>query len=422
MKAVSARLVLSSLLLTLTARAADWPQWRGPARGGVSTEKGLLKQWPPQGPKLMWQVKDIGDGYGAPAVAGARIYVVSSRGLDNEFMQALSVEDGKPLWSTTLGKVGNPDQQPSYPMARSTPAVDGTSVYVMSSDGDLACLDTASGKVRWQKNLRKEFGGQPHTWAYAESPLVDGEALVVTPGGSQATIVALNKRTGATIWQSAVPGGDPAGYASAVVLEGGGRRQYVQFLSKGVVAVDAKTGEFLWRYAETSKGPANMPTPVVRENNVYTSAGPVGGGLIRVKAASGAVVAEPVYLVRDLPNTSGGSVLVGDILYGANAKGLVAAEFLTGKLLWQGEGVGPGSTFYADGHLYLHGQGGDMALVEATPDAYREKGRFTPPVQPKDRTPRGEKAWAYPVVANGRMYVRDLGTLWCYDVRDPSAR
>jgi outer membrane protein assembly factor BamB len=131
------------------------------------------------------------------------------------------------------------------------------------------------------------------------------------------------------------------------------------------------------------------------------------------------VVAEPVYLVRDLPNTSGGSVLVGETLYGSNAKGLVAAEFLTGKLLWQAEGIGPGSTFYADGHLYFHGQNGDVALVEATPEAYRVKGRFTPPGQPKDRTPRGEKAWAYPVVANGRLYIRDLGTLWCYDVKGP---
>jgi len=415
-------LLISSGLFAANMQGADWPQWRGPRRSGVSEETGLLKQWPPQGPKLLWQVKDIGEGYGAPAVVGARIYAVSSRGLDNEFVQALSIEDGKPLWTTTLGKVGNPGQQPAYPMARSTPTIDGDLVYALSSDGDLACLETSGGKVRWQKSLRKDFGGQPHTWAYAESPLIDGDVLVVTPGGSQATMVALNKRTGAVIWQAAVPGGDPAGYASAVVSEGGGRKQYVQFLSKGVVAVDAKTGQFLWRYDQTSKGPANMPTPVVRDSFVYTSAGPVGGGLVNVKAANGGIAAEPVYLVRDLPSTNGGSVLVGDILYGANAKGLVAAEFLTGKLLWQAEGIGPGSTFYADGHLYLHGHNGDMALVEATAEAYREKGRFTPPGQPKDRTPRGEKAWAYPVVANGRLYIRDLGTLWCYDVQAAKLR
>ncbi len=167
-------------------------------------------------------------------------------------MQALSVQDGKQVWTTRIGNVGNPNQQPSYPASRSTPTIDGELLYALSSDGDLACLETATGKIRWQKNIRKDFGGQPGEWAYAESPLVDGDVVVVTPGGEQATLVALDKKTGAVIWKSAVPGGDPAGYASAIVVQGGGRKQYVQFLSKGVVGVDAKTGKFLWRYAEAS--------------------------------------------------------------------------------------------------------------------------------------------------------------------------
>ncbi len=405
------------VLVSLAAWTADWPQWRGPQRSGVSQETGLLKQWPKEGPKLLWQQKDVGDGYSTPAVAGSRLYLLGNRGLENEFVAALSVEDGKPLWSTRLGKVGNPDQRPPYPMARSTPTVDGELLYALSSDGDLACMEAATGKVRWQKSVRAEFGGQPGTWAYAESPLIDGDVVVITPGGAQATLLALNKKTGEVIWKSAVPGGDPAGYASAVVVEGGGRKQYVQFLGKGVVGVDAKTGQFLWRYDQTSKGPANMPTPVTSDGFVYTSAGSVGGGLVNLKAAGDGVAAEPVYLVRDLPNTNGGSVLLGDNLYGTTGKGLVAAEFKTGKVLWQAESIGAGSTFYADGHLYIHGHNGDVALVEATPETYREKGRFTPPDQPKNRSLPGEKAWSYPVVANGRLYVRDLGALWCYDVR-----
>ena len=409
------------LLFSVAAGAADWPQWRGPGRNGVSPETGLLKQWPPEGPKLLWQRKEVGDGYGAPAVAGNRIYLVSNQGLDNEFVQALSVQDGKQLWSARLGKVGNPDQKPSYPMARSTPTLDGDLLFALSSDGGLACLETATGKVRWQKSVRSEFGGIPGTWAYAESPLVDGDVLVVTPGGAPATLVALNKKTGAVLWKSAIPGGDPAGYASALAVEEGGRKQYVQFTAKGVVGVDAKTGQFLWRYDQTSKGPANMPTPVVRDGYVYSSAGSVGGGLVRLKAVPDGVAAEPVYLVRDLPSTNGGSVLVGDILYGTNAKGLVAAEFLKGEVLWQDASIGSGSTFYADGNLYVHGHNGDVALVEATREAFRQKGRFTPPGQPKNRSVQGEKAWAYPVVANGRLYIRDLGTLWCYDVQDPKA-
>jgi outer membrane protein assembly factor BamB len=397
------------------AKLADWPQWRGPQRNGVSNETGLLKEWPKDGPKLLCHLKDIGDGYSTPAVAGTRIYVMSNRGLENEFVQALSAEDGKPVWTTRLGNVGNPDQQPSYPMARSTPTIDGALIYALSSNGDLACLETATGKIRWQKSLRKDFAGQPGVWAYAESPLVDGDVVVVTPGGEQATLVALDKKTGAVIWKSAAPGGDPAGYASAIVVQGGGRKQYVQFLSKGVVGVDAKTGKFLWRYAEAAKGPAQMATPVARDNYVYGAANRVGGGLVSLKASADGVAAEQVYFTRGLPNSIGGSVLVGDHLYGTTPEGLVAAEFLSGKLKWQDKALGPGSVTYADGHLYLHGENGDVALVEATPEGYREKGRFAPPDQPKHSN-RGEKAWTYPVIANGRLYIRDLGALWVYDI------
>jgi len=411
-------LLVGAVMFSGLAGAADWPQWRGPRRDGVSQETGLLKEWPKEGPKLLWQVNDIGDGYATPAVVGARIYLLSNRGLDNELVQALSVEDGKPLWSTAIGKVGNPDQQPPYPTTRSTPTVDGDLVYALGSDGDLACLETATGKVRWQKSLRKEFGGQPGTWAYAESPLIDGDLAVATPGGSQATLVALDKKTGAVIWKSAAPGGDPAAYSSVIVVEAGGRKQYVQFLGKGVVGVDAKTGQFLWRYDQTSKGPANIPTPVARDGYVYSTARSMGAaGLVRLTAAQEGVAAEQVYFERDLPNSIGGAVLVGQYMYGTNGKGLVAAEFTTGKLRWQGEGVGPGAVVYADGRLYLHGENGDVALVEATAEAYREKGRFTPPDPPKHVRGGREKAWAYPVVANGRLYIRDLGTLWCYDVR-----
>ncbi len=402
----------------LGAPASDWPQWRGPQRNGISQESGLLKQWPAEGPKLVWQVNDIGDGYSTPAVVGTRIYVMSNRGFDNEFVQALSTQDGKPIWTTRVGNVGNANDF-LYSKARLTPTVDGDSIYALSSDGDLACLETQSGKIRWQKSIRKEFSGQPGIWAYAESPLVDGDVVVVTPGGAQATIVALNKKTGAVIWKSAVPGGDPAGYASAIVVQAGGRKQYVQFLSKGIVGVDAKTGQFLWRYAAPVKGMAQMVTPVARDGYVYGGAHAVGGGAVRLKPDGGGVAAEQVYFERGLPSSIGGSVLVGDHLYGTGGEGLVAVEFTTGKVKWQAESIGRGSVAYADGLLYLHGENGDVALVEATPQAYHEKGRFTPPAQPKRNKlgPFPEKAWAYPVIANGRLYIRDIGTLWAYDIK-----
>ena len=400
------------------ASSVDWPQWRGPKRNGISQEVGLLKQWPAEGPKLVWQLNDIGDGYSTPSVVGSRIYLMSNRGFENEFVQALSTQDGKPVWTTRVGNVGSP-QDFLYGKARSTPTVDGDFIYALGSGGDLACLETATGKIRWQKNIRTEFGGKPGIWAYAESPLVDGDVVVVTPGGEQATMLALNKKTGAVIWKSAVPGGDPAAYASAIVIQTGGRKQYVQFLSKGIVGVDAKTGQFLWRYAEPVKGMAQMVTPVAGGGYVYGGAHGVGGGTVRLKSDGGGVIAEQVYFARDLPNSIGGSVLVGDYLYGTAGPGLVAVEFATGKIKWQAESIGRGSIAYADGLLYIHGENGDVALVEASPEAYREKGRFSPPVQPKRRVlgPYPERAWAYPVIANGRLYIRDNATLWAFDIK-----
>jgi outer membrane protein assembly factor BamB len=402
------------------ASTSDWPQWRGPERNGTSKESGLLKKWPAEGPKLLWQVDDIGDGYSTPVVVGKRIYLMSNRGMENEFVQALSTQDGKPIWTTRVGNVGNPNQNPPYPKARSTPTVDGNFIYALSSDGDIACLEAKSGKIRWQKNIRKEFGGQPGEWAYSESPLVDGDVVVVTPGGKEATIVALNKKTGAVIWKSAVPDAGPAGYASAIAVQGGGRKQYVQFLPKGMVGVDAKTGQFLWRYAEVAKGPAQYWTPIARDEYVYGGALGIGGGLVRLKLDGSGVAAEQVYFTRGLPNGIGGAVVIGDYLYGTEAgQKLVAAEFTTGKVKWQDKGIGWSSVAAADGLLFLHGISGEVALVEATPEAYREKGRFTPPAQPKHKQVGTfpEMAFCYPVIASGRLYIRDLGTLWAYDIK-----
>ena len=412
-------LLLGTCCLCLTdVRASDWPQWRGPNRDGISQEKGLLKQWPKDGPKLLWQLKDIGSGYSTPAVVGQRLYLMSNEGMDNEFVFALEAADGKRVWSTTLGKVG-PNDGPQYPGSRSTPTVEGDVLYALGSDGDLACVSISDGKVQWKKKLRSDFGGSPGKWAYSESPLVDGGALVCTPGGETATIVALNKKTGETIWKSTVPGGDQAAYSSIIMVNAGGVKQYVQFLEKGLVGVDAKTGKFLWRYDKTAQGsPANIPTPIARDSYIYSGTGRGGGGLIKLKAAEGKFDPEQVYFSPKLPTAIGGGVLIGEALYGTTGQGLLCAEFTTGDVQWQERSVGAASICAVEGLLYLHGENGDVALVEANPEAYRERGRFTPPDQPdRGRT----KAWAYPVVANGKLYIRDLTRLWCYDVRDGQA-
>ena len=412
--------VLSVLLLSAAwAWTLDWPQWRGLNRDGHTRETGLFKEWPKEGPKLLWQINGLGSGYATPSVSGGRIYLMSNKGLEDESVNALDVKDGKLIWSVRIGKVGNPDQKPNFPAARSTPTVDGPVLYALGSDGDLVCLESATGKERWHKSLRNDFGGIPGTWAYSESPLVDGNVLVCTPGGKDATIVALDKRNGEVIWKSAVPGAGMAGYASLIIGTTGSTKQYIAYTADGLVGVDAKTGKFLWRYEKT-KGPMgmSMQTPVFRDGYVYSGAGRVGGGAVKLIAAQGTVTAEEAYFDPKLPTAIGGTVLVGDYLYGSGQSTLMCVEFKTGQIKWNERSIAPASLCYADGLLYLHGEGGEVALVEATPGAYRELGRFTPPNQPKHNNPM-EKAWEYPVIANGRLYIRDMDTLWCYDIRAP---
>jgi outer membrane protein assembly factor BamB len=395
------------------ADAADWPQWRGPDRDGKSSETELLQEWPEAGPKLIWQANDLGHGYGAPSVADGKVFLVVNKGLEDESVKALSDVDGKELWSKKIGKVGNPDQRPNYPAARSTPTVVGDSVYVLGSDGDLACLGAETGEVRWKRNVRSDFAGRPGEWAYAGSPLIDGDALITAPGNEDAAIVALNRHNGEPIWRSKIPGADAAGYASIVVSKAGDVKQYIAFLGMGLVGVDAESGKFLWLYDGT-KGQANSPTPVASDGMVYSGAGRVGGGLVKLTPKPDGLEAIEVYFDPSLPNAQGGFVLVGDHLYGGGRDVVMCVDFNSGEKQWTERVPASASICYADGQLYLHLEDGDVMLVNVNPEAFRQRGQFTPPNRPE-----GEKGrpWAYPVIANGRLYIRESGTLWCYDIK-----
>jgi outer membrane protein assembly factor BamB len=410
----------------LKASVGDWPGWMGPDRTGVSPETGLLKQWSKGGPKLLWKVADIGEGYSTPSIAAGKIYLMSNRGLNDEFALALNVKDGSRIWQQRIGKVGEPKQPGNYTGSRSTPILDGDAVYVLGSDGDLACLDAVKGEVRWQKNLRVDFDGKPGLWAYAESPLIDGDVLVCTPGGDTATLVALNKANGEVLWKTAVPaagaGGkfmpksNAAAYSSAIVATVNGVKQYIQVLTGGVVGVAAKDGKLLWQY-DKMKGSTMCNTPLFHDGYVFVSfANPNGTGagssLLQLTATeNGGVTVKEVYHNKDLASQHGGVVRVGDSVYGASQASLVCIDFKTGKTNWKDRCVGKGSIAAADGRLYVRGEKGPIALVEASPEAYKELGRFDQP----DRS--AKSAWPHPVIAGGRLYVRDQNVLLCYDVK-----
>jgi outer membrane protein assembly factor BamB len=406
----------------LKASVGDWPAWMGPDRTGVSGETGLLKQWPKSGPKLLWKVQDIGEGYSTPSIASGKIYLVSNRGNNDEFVLALNFKDGSKIWERRIGKVG-PNRSPAnYPGSRSTPTVDGDTVYVLGSDGDLACLDAAKGEVRWQKNLGVDFDGKPGMWAYAESPLIDGDVLICTPGGDTATLVALHKSNGEVIWKTAVSGkamGDglnsnTAAYASAIVATVGGVKQYIQVLTGGMVGVAAKDGKLLWRYDKLT-GSTMCNTPLFHDGYVLLSAltpsGSAGSALVKLTATDEGVTAKEVYHKKALAAHHGGVVRVGDAVYGTNQRDLVCIDFKTGDTKWQNSSVGKGSIAAADGRLYVRSEKGPVALVEATPDAFKELGRFDQP----DRS--AKNAWPHPVIAGGRLYLRDQNVLLCYEVK-----
>jgi outer membrane protein assembly factor BamB len=392
------------------AREFDWPQWRGPERTGVSKETGLLGDWPSGGPPLAWQADFLGEGYSTPTVAQGRVFVMGNRG-ESEYVLALSEADGGLVWSTTVGPVRANGGGGNLAGPRSSPSVDGKNVYAIGLNGDLVCLDIGTGRERWRKDFRRDFGGSVGGWGYCESPLIDGDKLICTPGGKQATLLALNKEDGAVIWKAAVPEGDAAHYASMIAIDLPDEHEYVQFLGGGVVGI-AADGRFRWRYAHPSCGTANCCTPVFHDGAVFAAADyGNGGGLAKIVMHGGKATADEVYFTKHMKNHHGGVVLFDGHIYGADDAILTCLEWKTGKVKWAERKAGKGSIAAADGRLYFRNEGGPMILVEANPEKYVEHGRF----EPAEKS--GSNTWPHPVIANGRLYLRDQQYLFCYDVK-----
>jgi outer membrane protein assembly factor BamB len=410
-------------LFALPAGAADWPQWQGPQRDAISKETGLLQSWPKDGPPLAWKIKGLGGGYSAPSVAGGRIFGMSYRG-DDEVVWALDEKDGTEKWAAKIAPADKKIRGPGQEGSRCTPTVDGDLVYALGTAGDLVCLKVSDGTEVWHKNLKKDFGGRfMASWAYCESPLIDGDKLVCTPGGKDATVVALNKKTGEVVWKAQVPDGNGAGYASPIVIEAAGHRQYVHFLEGGPAGIDAASGKLLWRSSKGANRTANCATPVFSDGCVFVaSAYGAGGALVKLSKDGDGVKAEDVYSTNKMQNHHGGMILCDGCLYGANGGNeggfLICLDFKTGEVKWDERdrrGVKKGSVAMADGRIYYRQEDGAMILFEPSPKEYVERGRFAQP----DRS--SANAWSHPVIANGKLYLRDQDVLLCYDVKDPKA-
>jgi outer membrane protein assembly factor BamB len=386
---------------------SDWPQWRGPERNGVSKDTGLLKQWQAPGPQRAWSISGLGEGYGSLAIKGDRIFVQGSRG-GASVVFCLNRADGKTVWTAALGAKLNKDVGNG---PRSTPTVDDNRVYTLTENGDLACLNAHNSAPIWRKNILKEFGGSNPGWLISESPLLDGDRVIVTPGGRGAGMVALDKMTGKEIWRTKDLS-DEAAYSSCIAADVGGVRTIMNFTSRAAVGVRASDGKLMWRHSSPANGSANCATPVFADNKVFfTSSYGTGGALLGLSAQNGEVKARELYFTKNMMNHHGGVVLVNGYIYGFHGDAvLTCIEFATGKRMWANRSVGKGSLAYADGMLYLLSESHLVGLAEANPNSYVEKSRFTIPDQ-------GRPSWAHPVVVGGKLYIRDQGTLIVYDVK-----
>ena len=385
-----------------------WNQWRGANRDGLSPDTGLLEAWPRQGPPLEWKARGLGKGFSAISIAGDKIFTMGDSGGAARLF-ALSAADGRFLWSAAVGRPGGD----TYAGTRATPSTDGSLVFALGQDGELGCFEVESGRLKWKKNLQRDFRGSMMSgWGYSESPLVDGDYVICTPGGSRGSVIALFKETGDVAWRCTELV-DPAAYASLVPATIGGRRQYIVLTGRSVAGVDAADGKLLWR-ANRRGETAVCATPIHADGKVFvTSAYGVGCNAFRVTASTGGFSVRQIYAGRQLENHHGGAVLVDGYVYSFGRRHLTCIELETGEVVWEELSVGKGSITYADGHLVVRGEGRGAAvgLVEATPDGYREKGRFNQPDWSR------EPAWAHPVVYGGKLYIRDQGLLLCYDLR-----
>jgi len=390
---------------------ADWPNFNGRTRDNKSSETGLLARWPPGGPKLAWMSRGLGAGYSSVSVVNGIVYTMGNKG-KSEAIIALDAGTGEKIWSTPFAWAAH---LAAGDGPRCTPTVSGDAVYALGGYGDLVCLDASSGAIRWQKNILQEFGAHNLEWGMRESVLVDGNRLICTPGGDKATLVALDPQTGELIWQSLVPGRDRASYASPVVAEVGGVRQYVQFTANGTVGVRADTGEFLWRENSAANTTANCSSPQIAGNLVFTSSNyGTGGSLVKLSVSHSTVKADLVYHTHEMNSHHGEMVIVGGLLYGSSEPGILTClELISGKVKWRGRSAGKGSITYADDRIYLRTEQGTVLLIDATGSGYREVGRFEPPKR------SGNAAWSHPVVAEGKLFLTDQDLLLCYDLKRP---
>lgn len=388
------------------ANAPSWPQFHGPTGDNISLDTGLLKKWPEGGPELIWTADGIGEGFASVTLSGGLIYTAGN--IEEKTVVTALDLSGAIAWQAEAGAAWTK----SHPGTRSTPTIDGDRVYYENPHGDVFCFHAKTGQEIWQRNILTDFAGKNIKWALAESVIVDGNRVICAPFGQKASVVALDKRTGKTVW-AAPPTAGPAGYATATIVEYKGLRMILTMSGKALVGVNAENGAGLFRYEHLTKYDVNVLTPIFIDGNVFISSGyGAGSEMVKLTFGRGKITAERAWESKEMDNHHGGVVLVDGYLYGTSNRGnWVCYDPKNGDVKYSEKGTGKGSLTVAEGMLYtLSEKTHVVGLVKATPDAHEIVSQFTIPDGAKD------PSWAHPVVCGGRLYIRYRDRLLAYDV------
>jgi outer membrane protein assembly factor BamB len=394
----------SALLALQAGSAADWPNWRGPHYDGISRETGLLKSWPKGGPKVLWTA-DLTGGYSSVAVADGRLFT-QTKDKKEDLVVCFDATTGKKLWEYRYAC-----DYADYPSLdkrfltgpKATPTVDGDRVYAMGNTGLLLCLDSRTGKRVWERDVLKLADRQCPEYGYCNSPFLVDNRLYVHPGGSKNhSLAALDKRDGRVLWTSS---GERIGWATPISITVDGVPQIVYFTGESVVGVTPDEGKLLWRFPWKTAFDINAATPIFADSCLFISSNyGVGGALLRLKAKGDP---EVVWKNNSMQNHFSTSVLQNGFLYGFSTDRLRCVEFKTGKVKWDQPGLGKGSLLIADGHLIVLGEQGALVLAAATAKDYIEEARCEP---------LQGRCWSVPVLANGKLYLRNEKKLVALDL------
>lgn len=390
----------------------EWPSFHGSDRTNKSTETGLLREWPAEGPELLFTVSGLGEGFSSVSIADGLIFTAGT--VSNQpYVFAFDLT-GKQVWLTPAGDAWSTTASyaSSYTGARGTPTYDDGVVYYLGEMGRLSAMEAATGKELWVRELPEEYDAPATEYGYSESVYIDGDRLYVRPAGKKGYKVCLSKSDGSLIWTNTdIPGVE--GYSSPVVHDFGGFRQVIGASSVGYYGVDAATGKLLWTMDFINQHACNITDAVVSNEYVFITSGYGRGSMMfRLNVSDGQFIPEKVWEFVPLDNHHGGVILHEGYLYGSGSqsKGWFCVDFLTGEQKWRATGEEAAIT-YADGMIFMLSQRGTMTLIRATPEKYETGGSF--------KVPEGGKGmcWAHPVVCGGRLYIRHDDRLFVYDVK-----